>query len=74
MTSEDDGSWNTVSKKRLTAQEALKVAYSHLVDRVDQHKLAAIYGVNQGRINEAVKAVKLACDEHVRRRREGNGG
>jgi hypothetical protein len=51
-----------VSKGALTAEEKLRVAYGALVLGVSQHDLTALFGVNQGRINEAVKSVALAVE------------
>jgi hypothetical protein len=47
-----------MSKKSLTPEEKLTVAYAHIVHGVKQHVLAMIYGVNSGRIAEAVIAVR----------------
>jgi hypothetical protein len=45
-------------KKSLTPEEKLTVAYVYLIHHVDQHVLAMIYGVNAGRIAEAVSLVR----------------
>lgn len=50
-------------KTALTPQEKLRVAVAHLCEGVDQHVLAALMGVNQGRINEAVTAVRRAIED-----------
>lgn len=42
----------------LTPEQILRVAVAHILDGVDQHVLASLMGVNQGRINEAVRAVE----------------
>lgn len=47
-------------KKSLTFEEKVTVAWSYHVRGIDQHTLAAIYGVNGGRVAEACKAVKIA--------------
>lgn len=49
-------------KASLTPAEKLRVAVAVLIDGVDQHKVAALMGVNQGRVNEAVVAVRKAID------------
>lgn len=49
-------------KAALTPQEKLRVAVAVLVWGWDQHKVAALMDVNQGRVNEAVKAVLRAID------------
>jgi hypothetical protein len=42
----------------------LRAACGHILDGIDQHKLAFMYGVNQGRINEAVKAIEYTLENH----------
>jgi DNA-binding transcriptional regulator YdaS (Cro superfamily) len=42
--------------------EKLRVAVAVLLDGFDQHKVAALMGVNPGRVNEAVQAVRRAID------------
>jgi hypothetical protein len=49
-------------KTSLTPAEKLRVAVAVLLDGVDQHRVAALLGVNQGRVNEAVAAVRQAID------------
>ena len=49
-------------KAALTPAEKLRVAVAVLVDGFDQHKVAALMGVNMGRVNEAVVAVRQAID------------
>ena len=49
-------------KSGLTPQEVLRVAHAHLVNGLDQHHLASLMGVNQGRISEAVQAVQYTMD------------
>jgi hypothetical protein len=51
-----------VVKAALTAEEKLRVAYGSLILGISQHDLTALFGVNQGRVNEAVKAVATACE------------
>ena len=46
----------------LTSQEKLRVAVAVLIEGVPQHIIAALMGVNQGRINEAVVAVRKAIE------------
>lgn len=48
----------------LSADQVLRVATAHLQNGVDQHHLASLMGVNQGRINEAVKAIEWAANNH----------
>jgi len=48
-------------KRELTFDEKLRAAYACLINGVHQHHIAALYGVNQGRISEAVMAVEKAC-------------
>ena len=49
-------------KTALTPTEKLRVAVAVLIDGFDQHKVAALMGVNPGRVNEAVMAVKRAIE------------
>ncbi len=56
--------WATEPKKNLTAREVLMVAHAHLVCGVDQAVLASMFGINSGRINEAIKVVRDACEHH----------
>lgn len=53
-----------MSNGHLTQDQMLRAACGHLLDGIDQHKLAFIYGVNQGRINEAVKAIEFTLNNH----------
>lgn len=48
--------------EHLTEDQILRVANAHIIDGIDQHKLAAIMGVNQGRINEAVRAIRYTME------------
>ncbi len=50
----------TADDRSLTADEVLRVAYASLILNVEQHNLAAIMGVNSGRINEACRAIEWA--------------
>lgn len=54
-----------MSSPPLTPEQMLRVATAHIIGKVDQHTLAALMGVNQGRINEAVKAIEWAIGNHV---------
>jgi len=54
-----------MSNGHLTPEQVLRVAYGHILDGIDQHKLAALMGVNQGRINEACKAIEFTIN-HLR--------
>jgi predicted XRE-type DNA-binding protein len=46
----------------LTPAQKLRAAVAVLLDGIDQHKVAALFGVNQGRVNEAVIAVLEAIE------------
>ena len=48
------------TKTSLTPEEKLRAACAHLLDGIDQHKVAFIYGVNSERVSEAVTQVKMA--------------
>lgn len=47
-------------KSDLTHDEKLRAAYAYLISGVAQHHIAALYGVNQGRVSEAVAMVAKA--------------
>jgi hypothetical protein len=49
-------------KASLTPAEKLRVAVAVLIEGFDQHRVAALMGVNPGRVNEAVMAVRQAID------------
>lgn len=53
-------------KAALTPEEKLKAAYFYLVRGVDQHTLADLFGVNGGRIAEAVIEVRKAIGMPVK--------
>jgi transposase-like protein len=48
-------------KTNLTPEEKLRVAHAYLINGVEQHHIASLFGVNQGRIAEAINAVRIAC-------------
>jgi transposase-like protein len=48
-------------KANLTPDEKLRAAHAHIVQGVDQHIIASLFGVNPGRVNEAIKAIRAAC-------------
>jgi hypothetical protein len=48
------------TKVNLEPMEKLKAAYMHDVLGVDQHIIAAFFGINSGRVNEAIRDVRLA--------------
>lgn len=50
-------------KTSLAPDEKLRVAFAHIVLGVDQHVLAAMYGVNPGRVAEAVTQVRAAVKD-----------
>lgn len=60
-------------KTALTPEERIRVAFGHLCLGVDQHLLAALYGVNSARVAEAVAAVREAVGI-VREPRTFGGG
>jgi hypothetical protein len=49
-------------KGSLTFAERITAAYLHYVQYVDQQVIATAYGVNQGRVAEACKAIKRAAE------------
>ena len=53
-----------MSTPHLTPDQILRVAVAHILNGVDQHVLAELLGSNQGRINEAVKAVEWTLSNH----------
>jgi|SoimicMinimDraft_17_1059745.scaffolds.fasta_scaffold198999_2 hypothetical protein len=49
-------------KTALTPQEKLRAAVAVLVEGVPQHVVAALFGVNSGRVAEAVTAIRRAIE------------
>ena len=49
--------------KGLTFEQQISAAWAYHVKGVDQHTLAALYGVNQGRIAVACKSVEVALTD-----------
>lgn len=49
-------------KTTLTPEETLEVAYWHIVKGYPQHDLAAMFGVNPGRVAEACKALRYTSE------------
>ena len=49
-------------KTALTPQEKLRIAVAVLVEGVPQHVIAALFGVNPGRVAEAVVAIRRAIE------------
>lgn len=47
-------------KTALDPQEKLKAAYAYEILGVEQHVIAALYGINPGRVAEAISAVRTA--------------
>jgi len=50
----------TTPPTAFTPEEKLRVAFAHICLGVDQHTLSAMYGINPGRVAEAVNAVRSA--------------
>jgi hypothetical protein len=50
-------------KTALTPAEKLRVAHAHLVDGIPQEIIARLMGVNSGRVNEAIQAIRTVLDE-----------
>jgi len=50
-------------KTKLTFKEKVQAAHWYYVVGMDQHLIAAGFGVNSGRINEACTAVKKALQK-----------
>jgi len=50
-------------KTSLTPAEKLRVAVAVLVDEVDQHKVAALMGVNPGRVGEIVSKIRRVLED-----------
>ena len=51
---------NHETKTILEPIEKLKVAYIYETYGIDQHAIAALYGVNSARVNEAISDVRNA--------------
>jgi hypothetical protein len=56
--------WAEKPKTALSPREVVQVAHAHLVCGIDQHALAAMFGVNAGRIAEAVSVMRNAAENH----------
>jgi len=52
------------AKKALTPEEIIMVAHGALTYGLAQHHLAGLYGVDSGRIAEAVVAMRWAAENH----------
>jgi len=50
-------------KTQLTPEEKLRAAHAHIINGVDQHVIASLFGVNMGRVNEAIMAIRDAISE-----------
>jgi hypothetical protein len=50
--------------KALSFIEVLRVVHASEMLNIDQHKLAAMYGINAGRIAEAVVTLRWAAENH----------
>jgi len=50
----------TDRKTHLTPDEKLRAAYAYLINDIEQHHIASLFGVNSGRIAETVMAVRAA--------------
>ena len=48
--------------KGLTFEQKIAAAWAYFTQGVDQQTIAALYGVNQGRIAEACKAIRDALE------------
>jgi hypothetical protein len=56
--------WARERKTELTPTEVIMVAHAHLIGGVDQHTLASLYSVNQGRVNEAIVVMRETAENH----------
>jgi hypothetical protein len=50
-------------KTSLTPAEKLRVAVAVLADGIDQHKVAALMGVNPGRVGEFISKIRRLLEE-----------
>jgi hypothetical protein len=46
----------------LTPEQRMQVAFAVIYQGLDQHTVAAMFGVNAGRVAETVQAVRIAID------------
>ena len=53
-------------KATLTTEEKITVAWAHYVKGINQDTLAQLFNVNQGRVNEACKAIYAAVTDDIR--------
>jgi DNA-directed RNA polymerase specialized sigma24 family protein len=62
----------TERKTALTPQEKLRVVVAVLVDGMDQQRVANLMGVNIGRVNEIVQAVRKLLETRNETARPGS--
>lgn len=62
--------WADEPKTALTPIEVMMVAHAHLICGIKQHHLAAMFGVDSGRVNEAIVVMRDAAENHMKRHRE----
>lgn len=60
---------NATKSKPLTMEQRITVAYQHFVVGIPQDAISHKYKVNQGRVNEACTAIKLAASQPIKVRR-----
>ena len=50
-------------KQELTAEEVIRVAYGHFILGIEQQSIAAMFGVNSGRVSEACQAIWATAED-----------
>ena len=50
-------------KQELSMTEVIQVAFGHFYLGLEQQELSNLFGVNQGRVNEACQAVKAVAKD-----------
>ena len=54
-----------VEGKKIKAEDVMRIAFGHLILGVKQSDIAAMYGVNSGRVAEIVVAMRYASSIHM---------
>ena len=52
-----------MSEASLSPEQRLRAAVAHLSDGIEQYHIAFLYGVNQGRVAEACKGLRIAAQD-----------
>lgn len=56
--------WGNGPKKSLSPEDVVRIAFAHLLCDVHQHTLASMWGMDSGRVAEAIVAMRWAAEHH----------